>query len=175
MTNFTLIPFDQSTAPAIAITGKIQRQDNQLTIKYKLTETSNIIIPERSPCPLRQLDLWLHTCCEFFLGLKDSSQYWEFNLSPAGHWNVFRFDNYRQNMEIENVFNTLPFQVLQQNDNLLINLNIDLNKIIEPKQKLQVGVTTVIEDRQNYLSYWALNHPSKDADFHLRDSWAIAL
>ena len=175
MTNFTLIPFDKSTAPKMAIAGKLQRQNNQLSVEYKLTETSNIIIPKRASCPQRQLDLWTHTCCEFFLGLKDASQYWEFNLSPAGHWNVFRFDSYRQNMEIENVFNTLPFQILQQDNSLLISLNINLNKIVKPEQNLQVGVTTVIEDNQNQLSYWALNHPGKEADFHLSDSFAIAL
>ena len=175
MTSFNLIPFDRDFASSVDITGKIQRQDNQLTVNYKLIGTSNITIPERADYPLRQLDLWEHTCCEFFLGLKDASLYWEFNLSPAGHWNVFRFDGYRQNMVEEKAFETLPFQALQQDNDLLINLNIDLTEIIKLEQNIQVGVTTVIKDRQNQLSYWALNHPGKEADFHLRNSFAIAL
>ena len=175
MTNFTLIPFSPDSAPAIAITGEIQRQDNRLFIEYKLTETSSIIIPHQANLPLRQFDLWEHTCCEFFLGLKGDSKYWEFNLSPAGHWNVFRFLEYRQNIAEETAFDTLPFQVLQQDNSLLISLNINLSRIIKPEQNLQVGVTTVIENNQKQLSYWALSHPGKEADFHLRNSFAIAL
>jgi len=175
MTSFTLIPFDKNTASAIAITGEIQHQDNQLTIKYQLIGTSNIIVPHKADLPLREFDLWEHTCCEFFLGLKGDSKYWEFNLSPAGHWNVFRFLEYRQNIAEETAFDTLPFQVMQQNDYVQVSLNIDLSKIIKPEQSIEVGVTAVVEDRQNQLSYWALNHPGKEADFHLRDSFTIAL
>ena len=174
MISFALIPFAKDTAPAIKITGEIQRQDNQLAIEYQLAQKSAIIVPHKADLPLRQLDLWSHTCCEFFLGLKDDSKYWEFNLSPAGHWNVFRFLDYRQNMTQETAFDTLPFRVLQDNY-LQVSLQIELNKIIKPEQSLEIGVTAVIEDRENQLSYWALNHPGKEADFHLRDSFAIAL
>jgi len=173
--SFRLTPLDRNNAPAVAITGEIQRQNNQLAIAFKIAESSKIIIPKRASTPLRQFDLWEHTCCEFFLGLKDSTQYWEFNLSPAGHWNVFRFTDYRQDIAEETTFDRLPLKVLSQSDCLQINLTIDLEPIIEPTQDLEVGVTTVIEDKQNQLSYWALSHPGKEADFHLRSSFAIAL
>ncbi|MEL6927921.1 MAG: DOMON-like domain-containing protein [Cyanobacteria bacterium J06600_6] len=172
--DFILIPFNQDTAPQVNITGKVQRQDNQLAIAYKLSGT-DILIPPLANSPKRQFDLWLHTCCEFFLCIPDSSQYWEFNLSPAGHWNVFRFLDYRQNIAEETAFETLPFEVISQSDYLEVNLTVDLNQIIATTQHLQLGVTAVIEDRQHQLSYWALSHPGKEADFHLRESMAIFL
>ena len=173
MTDFALIPFPSDTIPSLSINGQIERQDNQLTLEYKLEPTSEITIPKPAASPSRQFDLWEHTCCEFFLGLKDSTQYWEFNLSPARHWNVFRFLDYRQNIAEEYAFDTLPFQVTR--DDLRIDLEVDLNQIIEPDRDLEIGITAVIEDRSSRLSYWALSHPGKEADFHLRSSFAIAL
>ena len=174
MTSFSLIPFDSNTAPAIAIDGKIQRQSNLLKIEYRLKGTSKVVIPKKSDRPTRQYDLWEHTCFEFFVALEDSTIYWEFNLSPAKHWNVFCFPNYRQNIAEEMAFSTLPFQVLLQGDFLLLNLEVELNKIISSESDLQVGITTVVEDEQN-LSYWALTHPAKEADFHHPDSFIIKL
>jgi hypothetical protein len=173
--SFSLIPFTRDTAPAVQITGNIERRHNLLNIEYTLAGQTSIVIPETSNTPTRQVDLWEHTCCEFFLGLQDSTQYWEFNLSPAGHWNIYRFLHYRQNLVEETAFDSLPFQVLPGNDNLQLNLQIDLTQIITPEQSLEVGIATVIEDRESQLSYWALTHPAKEADFHQRNSYLLKL
>lgn len=175
MNSFTLIPFTLDNLPVVEITGRIERQQNQLNLEYYLTGSSKIILPEKTVHPARQFDLWEHTCFEFFLGLKDSNKYWEFNLSPAKHWNVFRFLEYRQNIAEEMAFDVLPFQVWQQDDCLRLNLKVDLNQIITPEQSLAVGITAVIKDKNKQLSYWALSHPAKEADFHLRDSFIVNL
>jgi len=173
--DFTLIPFPADAIPPVKINGWIERQHNRLTLEYKLTEASEITIPTSAIDPLRQLDLWEHTCCEFFLGIKDSTEYWEFNLSPAGHWNAFHFLDYRQNIIEETAFETLPFRVAQKDNYLHMSLEVDLNKIVQPEQSLEMGITAVIADRAEGLSYWALSHPGKEADFHSRSSFAIAL
>lgn len=174
--DFSLIPFSLDTAPDIKITGTIYRQDNQLNIKYLLSENlSTIIVPQVVVSPTRQYVLWEHTCCEFFLGLKGSTKYWEFNLAPSGNWNVFYFPDYRQDIGEEMIFTSLPYTVLQQSDSLELNLEFDLNKIISAEQDLEVGITSVIENQYQQLSYWALTHPANEADFHNRDSFIIAL
>ncbi len=173
--SFDLFCFAKNTAPAIKISGNINRQNNQLKILYKLEGVSQIIIPQKANFPTRQDTLWEHTCFEFFIGLKDLTKYWEFNLSPAGDWNVFRFSNYRQDMSEEVAFESLPFHVLQQANSLQLQSEVDLNQIISPEQSLAVGVTTVIKDQKQQLSYWALTHRAKEADFHHRDSFLINL
>jgi hypothetical protein len=174
--NFTLIPFSINTAPALKITGIISRQYNLLNLQYLLrSNLETIIIPQAVTTTTRQYDLWEHTCLEFFLGLPDSTAYWEFNLSPAGDWNVFHFPNYRQNIAEEKAFTSLPFTVLQQANYLQLNLEVDLNKIIASEQNLEIGITSVIESQDQQLSYWALRHPASTADFHNRDSWIIKL
>ena len=173
--SFTLIPFTANTAPEIEITGAIARQNNRLKITYRLAGTSQLIIPEATDKPTRQYDLWEHTCFEFFLRLKNSTKYWEFNLSSAGHWNVFRFPDYRQDIAEEMAFASLPFEVIQQADLLQLDLEVNLDKIIAGDRKLEVAITTVVEDKAGQLSYWALTHPGTEADFHHRDSFIIDL
>ena len=177
--SFDLIPFAVNTAPDIEITGAIARDSNQLQftyqLTYQLTGTSQITIPEPAPNPTRQYDLWEHTCIELFLQPQDSTQYWEFNLSPAGHWNVFRLPDYRQNIGEELAFDALPSAISQQADSLEIDLVVELDKIIAPEQKLKVGVTSVIEVYDGCLSYWALTHPGKEPDFHNQDSFILEL
>jgi hypothetical protein len=109
------------------------------------------------------------------LGLPDSTQYWEFNLSPAGHWNVYHLLDYRQNLTEEKAFEALPFQVTQEENYWQLQLKVDLHKIISPKQNLAVGVTAVIEEEANQLSYWALSHPGKEPDFHHRNAFILEL
>ena len=172
---FSLTPFSIKNAPKIEITGAIARQNNRLKITYSLVGTSRVIIPAATTPPIRQHDLWEHTCCEFFLRLKNSTKYWEFNLSPAGHWNVFCFSNYRQDMTEEIAFTSLPFQVLRQANLLQLDLEVNLYKIMLPEQQLEVGITTVVENCDRQLSYWALTHCGTEADFHHQDSFILDL
>jgi hypothetical protein len=96
----------------LKITGCIARHANQLNLRYTLFgDLTEVAIAPSSDTPMRKHELWEDTCFEFFLGIKDSQRYWEFNLSPAGHWNVYRFDGYRQGMQEETAFMRFPFSV----------------------------------------------------------------
>ncbi|MDJ0735757.1 MAG: DOMON-like domain-containing protein [Nostocaceae cyanobacterium] len=173
--HFDLQPFEPGLID-IKISGKISRNTNNLSLGYKLEgELEKIEIPAIENIPNRKNELWEATCFEFFLGIKNSSRYWEFNLSPSGHWNIYRFDDYRQGMEEEIAVTSLPFSVQHDSDNLLLNLEMDLGKLISEKQSLEVGITTVIQDKNRNITYWALTHCGKEADFHLRDSFVVEL
>lgn len=160
----------------IEIAAKIARNGNKLAIEYTLIgDIKEITIAEPSPTPLRKHQLWEDTCFEFFLGMQNSPGYWEFNLSPSGDWNVYRFDNYRQGMQAETAFSALPFIVQQQGDSLQLTLEFDLDKIIPLEQALEVAITTVIKRRNGEVTYWALIHQGAEADFHRRDSFILEL
>ena len=174
---FTLKPFNLSESNSkINITGNIIRDNNKLNLKYLLQgDLSRIIIPSAVTVPTRKDELWTTTCFEFFLGIKDSPKYWEFNLSPTSNWNVYRFTNYRQAMKKETAFTILPFNVRQETNSLNINLEINLDLIINLDTDLEIAISTVIEDRDRNIDYWALIHPDTQADFHHRDSFIIDL
>ncbi|MEA5623766.1 DOMON-like domain-containing protein [Nostoc sp. UHCC 0251] len=174
---FSLQPFPSTRSlPNLKIAGDIARNGNKLTICYMLEGNfKEIVIAPPSNTPSRKHKLWQDTCFEFFLGIKDSARYWEFNLSPAGHWNVYRFDGYRQGMQEETAFENLAFNVQNQADGLILVLDVDLEKIISAEQAIEVGITTVIKDRDGEVTYWALTHQGAEADFHLRDSFIVKL
>lgn len=174
---FTLQPFaSDNLLPDVQIIGNIARKDHKLAITYNLLgNLTEIIIAAPSDTPKRKDELWQNTCFEFFVGIKDSERYWEFNLSPAGDWNVYRFDGYRQGMQTETAFTTLPFFVQHQADILTLNLDVDLTKIISSNQGIDVAITTVVKQKNTQVSYWALAHKGAEADFHLRDSFLIRL
>ncbi|MEJ6483271.1 DOMON-like domain-containing protein [Nostoc punctiforme UO1] len=174
---FSLQPFPSTKSlPNLKIAGNISRNGNQFAIHYLLEgDLKEIAIALPSNTPSRKHELWKETCFEFFLGIKNSQQYWEFNLSPSGHWNVYRLDGYRQGMQKETAFENLPINVQNQADSLALALNVDLDKIISVEQAIEVAITTVIKDRDGKVTYWALTHRGTEADFHLRDSFIIKL
>ena len=175
--DFWLKPFAPTGAPSdITIGGTIGRRADVLAIHYALRgRLAELVIPGRAAKPARRHGLWEATCFEFFLGVKDAPGYWEFNLSPAGDWNVYRLEGYRQGLAEETAFMSLPFSVRRRPDRLGIALELEIGKIVAADQTLAVGVAAVIKFRDRGLTYWALTHPGSQADFHRRDSFQLEL
>ncbi len=178
---FTLIPFAQDAAPEISITGSISRRDNQLQVAYRLEDPSSLVVlPTQVANPERRHGLWETTCLEFFLGEAGSKRYWEFNLSPTGHWNGYRFEDYRQGMAEEGAIATqasggIAALALARSGDSQFVATAKLGALIGADQPLELGVTAVIEDRRGALSYWALVHTGAEADFHRRDSFVLSV
>jgi hypothetical protein len=174
---FSLQPFSYNESlPNLKIAGNVARNGNLLIISYALLgDLKEVAIAETSDNPTRKNELWQDTCFEFFIGIKDSPRYWEFNLSPSGDWNIYGFDGYRQGMQEEVTFTTLPFSVHQSSDCLAIALDIDLDQIVPVEQSIDVAITTVLNYGDGEVSYWALTHQGTEADFHLRDSFIVQL
>ena len=172
--SFCLKPFQSSLISELQITGSVTRNNNILVISYALQgDLNNIQISKAVDIPKRKNELWEETCFEFFLGINGSPRYWEFNLSPSGHWNIYKFDNYRQGMQEETAIQLLPFNIQHQLDYLQLTLKLDLAKIITAEQDLDLAIATVIKDTDGEITYWALKHCGEQADFHLRDSFLI--
>jgi hypothetical protein len=171
--NFSLQPFPTDVSlPDLEITGKITRDRQILQVHYLLSgDLSEIAFLPLTATPTRQHNLWENTCFEFFLGMRNSTKYWEFNLSPSGDWNVYHFTDYRQGMEEETAITSLPFNLEMRSHSGQLDLEFDLNSIILPEQDLDFGITTVIKTKKNQVTYWALSHSGMEADFHQRDSF----
>jgi hypothetical protein len=175
--DFSLKPFS-GEAPrfSLKITGAIARRGPSLALHYELRgNLAAVALPEPGDQPARRPGLWEETCCEFFLAPQNSPGYWEFNLSPAGHWNVYGFQGYRQGMQEEPAFASLPFDVQSRGDSWRLILEVDLARIIPADQALEAAICAVIKGKNGGLTYWALSHPGPQADFHRRDSFIIEL
>lgn len=175
--SFSLHAFPAARSLAsLTIEGSIARRANTLAIQYALKgHLAALVIPAPAAIPSRQRGLWEETCFEFFLARKDSPRYWEFNLSPAGHWNAYRFAAYRQGMEEEPAFTSLPFCVESRSGFLSLALELDLDKIVQAAQPVEVAISAVMKHRDGEATYWALTHGGAQADFHRRDGFTVAL
>jgi hypothetical protein len=124
--------------------------------------------------------LWQHTCFEAFVALSDETAYREFNFSPSGQWAAYRFC-------AERVRDTQA-EAMQPRFEPLIDLTTCANTLTlhtwipdsalpQPAatQRLQLGLSAVLEDHQGQLSYWALQHPSARPDFHHRGGLSLTL
>ena len=175
--DFALQPFSPLLPPLnFKITGHLARRADILAIRYDLHgPLAELVIPGPVELPSRQHRLWDATCFELFLGVREAPRYWEFNLSPAGDWNVYRFTGYRQGMTEETAFTSLPLSLRRRPDSLSVDLELEIVRIVGADQPLAVALAAVIKSKDHELTYWALAHPGPQPDFHRRDSFLIKL
>jgi len=173
---FRLIPHLADGLPEIEVVGEVDRVENGLSVRYKVQGNVEAILLPAPSAPTRKDDLWNMTCFEFFLAVPDQPEYWEFNLSPSGEWNVYHMDAYRQvNMREEAKFCQLPFE-FRKDKGYSFELLVDLSAIIQAKESIQIGVAAITQTKDGSTTYWALAHPgtpTAQADFHLRDSFIL--
>ncbi len=174
---FSLKPFrEEGTGSDLKITGSIGRRANLLSVGCALTgNLSELAIPATEESPRRKDRLWEETCLEFFLGVKDSERYWEFNLSPSGDWNVYRFTSCREGMREEPAFASLPFAIRREPEALGLSLDLDIGKIIPARKDMEIAVAAVIKTVKGGTSHWALVHPGPRPDFHRRDGFLLGI
>ncbi|MHC1744173.1 MAG: DOMON-like domain-containing protein [Syntrophobacteraceae bacterium] len=171
-----LQPFPPCGIPGLSLNALLARSGDGLKIVYRLTgPLRSISIPELSSRPERTNGLWEDTCFELFMAPVHAERYWEVNLSPAGHWNVYRFDAYRSGMCEEAAWQSLPFAVERREEGLSLSLEYDLSRIVSQGQRFDVGVSAVIRETSGLLSYWALCHRGSKPDFHRRDGFVVSL
>ncbi len=175
--SFFLKPFPSTVPlPGIQISGSIERSGNIIYVNYEiLGPVAELDLPAPAEQPARRNLLWEETCFELFLGIKKSDLYWEFNLSPAGHWNVYRFEAYRQGMQEEPAITSLPFSIERKQDSFRLSLKLDMDNIVPANQTVEAAVSAVIKPGNSPMRYWALVHPGQQADFHRRDGFIIDL
>ncbi|MCP9825893.1 DOMON-like domain-containing protein [Synechococcus sp. EJ6-Ellesmere] len=188
--SFVLQPFQSADVPhgpitpgpavpgtGLELTGQIRRRGGTLELRLRLGgDPESVVLAEPSPRPERRDDLWRSTCFELFLAAEAQPGYREVNLSPAGHWNVYRFSSYRQGMENEPSLQALPFEFKPVPGSIELELAWALpDDLRSAPSALEAGVCAVIEQRQGQLSYWAVTHPGTEADFHRRDGLVLRL
>jgi hypothetical protein len=149
-------------------------QDGALVLHYRLSgQLDQLRLP--APQPASPADnLWQHTCLEAFIASGDGTDYQEFNFSPSGQWAHYAFTNYRERAADEAPL-LVPALSFHSSANAL-ELTARLTAPLPPvRRPLQIGLTAVIETRDGAKSYWALRHAASQPDFHLRQSFTLAL
>ncbi|EKV00959.1 hypothetical protein Lepto7375DRAFT_3097 [Leptolyngbya sp. PCC 7375] len=170
---FSLKPFEPVSN--LVISGRVVRAQSSLTVEYTLTGAVEDLKlpPTDSETPSRRDHLWENTCFEVFIGIPDSSRYWEVNASPNGDWNVYRFDDYRQAMVAEPACSKIASTWQPLTKGYYLTLELPTDDWLAIDQPLELGISTVI--KTDSVSHWALDHTGQEPDFHRRDSFSLAV
>ena len=180
-----LLPHDPQHSPDLLLSAEfVWSEGGLLELSYNLRPASSdgdflaLALPslEQESFPRhgdRCDELWKHTCFEAFIGLPGSQQYWELNVSPVGHWNLYSFKSYRQ--AGSDLVEALPpsLTMRQTRRDCRCNVVLDLRPWWPIEGMPELGLTMVVEEIDGRLSYWALSHPGEVADFHDRRSFLI--
>ncbi len=174
---FALQPFESLPQLAdLTISGEISRRGERLMLRYALQgPLDTVLLAPPAPQPCRLDELWQTTCFELFLARPGQEPYWEFNLSPSGHWNVYRLEGYRRGLAAEAAYQQLAVQVLRDPQELRLMLEVDLPPGLGADQPLEAAITAVIQQRSGLVSYWALEHGGSEPDFHRREDFRLSL
>ena len=174
---FRLQPFEPDPALAgLVLGGSYSLEQGNLRIHYRLCgNLQGLQIPLPCPTPQRRDALWQTTCFEAFVGVAGSEDYWVLNLSPAGHWNLYRLDGYRSGLRPDPHGSAVAISRQQEVDALSLNVELNLSNLVPAETALELSLTAVLQQRDGLCSYWALHHTGSEPDFHRRDSFIAAL
>lgn len=186
---FALQPFGNGVVElaGIRIEGWLQRQESHLNLSFELhgpdrddpsSRDQSILWPPAGGDPVRRDGLWQHTCLEWFIARRGEAAYWEFNLAPNGDWNVYTLADYRQGLRADPHYGALPlltFSDEQGGNDFRVRAPLPAALAAAQPGALELAVTTVVEQRNGALSYWALHHGGAEADFHRRDGFRLRI
>jgi hypothetical protein len=122
-------------------------------------------------------DLWQHTCFEAFVAADNAPGYYEFNFAPSLEWAAYRFAAYRAGMSFAPLAQAPGLQVRKSGNQLELSASVHLGGLTTlcSAPVLRFALAAVIEEDDGRLSYWALQHPPGNPDFHHPDGFALEL
>lgn len=154
----------------------LKREGNLLHAVYVITgDVETVRFSKRTSEPERKNDLWKKTCFELFVSPKGSPEYWEFNFSPSGDWNCYKFGDYRKGMEEEKRISAPQINFPVDTGTYRHHVVVDLSKIKLLEGDLDLSASAVIERVSGDFSYWATYHSGDKPDFHRRNSFILRL
>jgi len=111
--------------------------------------------------------LWRHTCLEAFVAVEGEEAYREFNFSPSGQWAIYSFasERVRTPLEVETALKP-SIQIHSSSEQLTLTARLPWTALPPRGSALCIALSAVIEEANGQLSYWSLQHPCEQPDFH---------
>ncbi|HIJ90383.1 MAG: DOMON-like domain-containing protein [Desulfobulbaceae bacterium] len=175
MTPFSLHPFPGQNSGGVNIHGAIERTNRAILLSFLLQgNLCDLVLPTAAE-PKRCDNLWQSTCLELFWAEEGGKNYWELNLAPTGDWNVYAFTDYRTGMHQEDRVAGPLTETHRTEDSFSLTGELKITNLHGGHTPLRVGISAVLQHRNNRLSYWALAHPEEKPDFHAPRTFLLQL
>ncbi len=175
MSTFKLIPFGEHIQNFdFSATSSINKE--YLYFSFTLMgELDGIDFGDYAPKHERIIGLWEKTCFEFFI--KNSrNHYLEFNFSPNFSWNIFYFKEVRGKLTELELKHPPEIEILNSKNKFYLIAKFNLTNL--PDEFKMVDSTmysfsfnSIIVDKLNLKSFWALKHLDSKPNFHQLDSF----
>jgi hypothetical protein len=173
-----LFPHPDAAGEAVwSVAAEAQIAGANLTCRYALHGDVDRVRVPGARAGRRADGLWKHTCFEAFISADNAPGYFEFNFSPSLDWAAYRFADYRAGMSVAALAQAPGLQVRRAVGQLELTATVHLAGL-EPlcgAPLLRLALAAVIEESDGRLSYWALQHPPGNPDFHHPDGFALEL
>ncbi|MDR2787996.1 MAG: DOMON-like domain-containing protein [Candidatus Accumulibacter sp.] len=172
-----LLPHPLTPAPMIRAVeaGITVLAEGSLVFHYRVRgDMARVRVPEPAFVAERHDALWEHTCFEAFIGREGDAAYREFNFSPSGRWAAHDFGGYRQRLD-DPPLATPCVRTRSTEGRLELEAVVPLSSL-PGGAAWEIGLSAVVEALDlvdDGLSYWALRHPSRRPDFHLREGFVL--
>ena len=175
MTWQQLTCFGNDVVPDWLLKARLKRVSHRcLALDYELVApAAEVMWPTASISPQRRDELWLSTCLELFIANPGSDPYWEINLSPNGDWNVYQLSGYRQGLLPEPCIECMNMNAHSAADRHQLHATLELPPALLAASTLHANLCAVLQHVNTTTSYWAVCHPSHEADFHARSGFVL--
>ncbi len=175
MTWQQLSRFGDNVSPHWLLQARLKRVSHRcLALDYELVApAAEVMWPTASISPQRRDELWLSTCLELFIANPGSAPYWEINLSPNGDWNVYQVSGYRQGLQPEPCIECMNMNAHSAADRHQLHAILELPPALLAASTLQANLCAVLQHVNTTTSYWAVCHPSHEADFHAHSGFVL--
>jgi hypothetical protein len=172
-------PGDADMGP-LQVSASARIDGNVLHVRWRLVDPAGQIVRAEFTSRREQRNhLWHETCFEAFLAAKDQPGYWELNVSPAGHWNLFRFAAYRlpagTACPVESLVESLIVRREDRVDGMELEAELPLAPLALQTGDLELGLCAMLFAGDGHRGHWALHHPGERPDFHQRKGFVLRI
>jgi hypothetical protein len=174
MTRTPLIRHPNTLSTITRVEVEMSRPAPQvLSLRYVVADLQSTLVVPAPASGERRDNLWQRTCFEAFICIPGGDAYYELNLSPSTQWAAYRFDSFREGMANAEGVIAPQIEWLATDDGFELRTLTDLSGLagLPADAPWRLGLTAVIEDGPDQLSYWALTHPPGVQDFHNDAGW----
>jgi hypothetical protein len=145
-----------------AVSGEVTISQQRILMRFSWEDPLEIMqIPEREPELSRLHELWKSTCFEAFIQPEGLESYLELNLTPAGRWNAYSFQSYRNPQPVKEALEVRLVRMLGSQNQIEGEFSF-----IPKNQRFNCGLSAVIENQGGKIEYFSLAHLAAKPDFH---------
>lgn len=121
--------------------------------------------------PIRRAnELWRRSCFELFIALPDSREYWELNIASSGAWNLYHLEDYRSGVTEVFLKSEPEIRIDPTPNRYRLSAVLDITELLLTPS-VAVNVAAILLTQNQERTFWAVNHPLHQPDFHAREGF----